>query len=356
LTSPLNDGARTLEQPDQMVELSVVVPVYGCGDCLRALHERLTPSVKAITSSYELIFVDDRSPDDAWPVLQELARNDPRVKACRLSRNFGQHAAITAGLAESQGRWTVVMDCDGQDPPEEIPRLYAKAQEGYDVVFSRRLRRRQALLRRMTGHMYYRVRNVLVKGNMDVNMTNLSILSRKVVDAFLTLRDKNRQYLLIVEWLGYHHTTIDVDQHERHAGRSSYSFPTLVRVAIDGLFFDSTVLLRWIVYAGFAIAAVGGLLGVFIVVFWVTSDPLPGWSSVSGLVLLLGGFIIVATGVAGLYIGKIFDQVKGRPLYIVDSRVVGGVERSVPRALPDTPEPSVEPPAPPPTEREPLSS
>ena len=210
------------------------------------------------------------------------------MKAFRLSRNFGQHAAITAGLAESRGRWTVVMDCDLQDPPEQIPRLYATAREGsYDLVLSRRLRRRQPLVRRVAGHLYFRVRNILVKGDMDVNMTNLSILSRKVVDAYLTLRDKDRQYLLIVEWLGFEHTVIDVDQGERHAGRSAYSFGALVRVAIDGLFFDSTVLLRWIVYAGFGLAFLGGALGVFIVCFWIAASPPRGWTSVSVLVLVI---------------------------------------------------------------------
>src|SRR5437763_1651791 len=130
---PRRPGSGTLNvvhtRTSGTVELSVVVPVYGCRECLRALHQRLTSSVEAITPSYELIFVDDRSPDDAWTVLEELGRVDPAVKAFRLSRNFGQHAAITTGLAESEGRWVAVMDCDLQDPPEEIPRLYTKAQE-----------------------------------------------------------------------------------------------------------------------------------------------------------------------------------------------------------------------------------
>jgi glycosyltransferase involved in cell wall biosynthesis len=334
----------------------VVIPVFGCQDCLRDLHRRLRTVIEPLTSSYELIFVDDRSPDGAWTTLRELSASDARVKAFRLSRNFGQHAAITAGLAESRGSWVVVMDCDLQDPPEEVPRLFATAREGgYDVVLSRRLRRRQPFLRRVAGHLYFRVRNVLVKGDMDVNMTNLSILSRKVVDAYLTLRDKNRQYLLIVEWLGFEHTVVDVDQDVRRTGRSAYSFGALVRVAIDGLFFDSTVLLGWIVYAGFAIAFAGGVLGVAIVAFWAAASPPPGWTSLSVLVLLLGGFILVATGVAGLYIGKIFDQVKGRPLYIVDSRMVDGVERGVPPEVLEPATPDVEPP-PPAEERQPLSS
>lgn len=318
-----------------MVELSVVIPVYGCSDCLTALHRRLTASLEQVTTDYELVFVDDRSPDGAWRALQDLARADPAVRALRLSRNFGQHAAITAGLAESTGRWVVVMDCDLQDPPEDIPRLYAKAQEGHEVVLCRRKRRRQTWLRRATGNAYYRVRNLLVKSDMYTNYTNLSIISRKVVDAFLMLRDRDRQYLLIVDWLGFDHAVIEVEQAERHSGRSAYGFTQLVRVAVDGMFFQSTVLLRWIVYTGFLLALLGVLLATYAFGVWVAGEPLPRWTALPMLILLLTGFIIISTGVSGLYVGKIFDQVKGRPLYVVDTRIVDQVERAVRRELGD---------------------
>jgi glycosyltransferase involved in cell wall biosynthesis len=338
----VNEGA-------ELLEISVVIPVYGCEGCLPALHERLRAALSKVSDEVEIIFVDDRSKDDGWGVLAELARNDPQVIALRLSRNFGQHAAITAGLAESSGRWVVVMDCDLQDPPEYVPRLYAKAKEGYDVVFSRRQRRRQSLFRRVSGQLYFRVRNALVNSDMDPNMTNLSIVSRKVVDAFLTVNDRNRQYLLIVDWLGFNQTTIDVAQDQRAEGRSTYTLGALVRVAIDGLFFDSTVLLRWIVYTGFGIAFVGGMLALAVLYFRLTSDPLPGWTSVSMIVLLMSGFITLTLGVAGLYIGKIFDQVKGRPLYVVDTKVLDGVERGVRRELREPAGADVD------REREPLS-
>ena len=316
-----------------VVELSVVIPVYGCRECLRALHERLTASIQALTPSYELIFVDDRSPDDAWAVLEELGRVDPAVKAFRLSRNFGQHAAITTGLAESEGRRVVVMDCDLQDPPEQIPRLYEKAQEGYDVVLCRRKRRKQSRLRRLTGHAYYRLRNVLVKSDMHTNYTNLSMISRKVVDAFLTLRDKDRQYLLIIDWLGFRRAVVEVAQDERYAGTSAYRFGQLIRVALDGMFFQSTVLLRWIVYFGFLLASLGVALAAYTFIVFLVGRPLPNWTALPMLTLLLAGFIIVSGGVTGLYVGKIFDQVKGRPLYVIDVKVVNGVERSVARDL-----------------------
>jgi len=306
------------------VEISVVVPVYGCRDCLRPLHDRLSATLETITDDFELIFVDDRSPDRAWPVLQELAERDPRVRAMRLSRNFGQHVAITAGLSASRGRWSVVMDCDLQDPPEEIPRLYSKAREGYDMVLSRREARVQSLPRRLAAAVYFRVYNALVKDDLHNNYSNLSLLSRKVVDAFLTLRDRDRQFLLILHWLGFERAEVQLRQSERHAGRSSYTFRQLVNVAVDGLFFQSTVLLRWIVYVGFCLAALGLGLAGYAVIALLAGSHLPRWTGLSMLALFLASFIVISTGVSGLYVGKIFEQVKGRPLYVVDE-VAGDV-------------------------------
>ena len=308
------------------VELSVVVPVYGCRDCLIALYERLCTSLTQI-SDFELVFVDDRSPDRAWDVLRELSARDRRVRALRLSRNFGQHAAITAGLAATRGRWVVVMDCDLQDPPEEIPRIYAKAIEGYDVVLTRREDRVQSLPRRVAASAYYRVHNMLARGNLHTNYANLSILSRGVVDSFLALRDQDRQYLLILHWLGYNRAELDIRQTDRHAGRSSYTLRQLAKVAIDGLFFQSTVLLRWIIYTGFALALLGVALALYAVASLISGHHLPSWTALPMLGLFLAAFIIISTGVTGLYVGKIFEQVKGRPLFVVDEIVADGVTR-----------------------------
>jgi polyisoprenyl-phosphate glycosyltransferase len=317
-----------------MTELSVVIPVYGCESCLRELHRRLRAATAGITAEAEIVFVDDRSADGAWATLREIAHEDAGVQAIRLSRNFGQHAAITAGLEHARGRWVAVMDCDLQDPPEVIPHLYAKALEGYDVVLSRRTKRRQHWLRRLAAHGYYRLRNLLVRSDMYVNYTNMSMISRKVVEAFLQLRDKDRQYLLIVRWLGFRQGEIQVEPHERYAGRSSYKLTTLLRVAVDGMFFQSTALLRWIVYAGFVIAAGGVALASYSFIVFVLGRPLPNWTALPMAALLLSGFIIISTGVTGLYVGKIFDQVKGRPLYVVDSKVDGGVESPVEEEVP----------------------
>lgn len=314
------------------VEISVVVPVYRCGDCLAELHRRVCATLEALTPDFELVLVDDGSPDNAWDAVRALAQSDPRSRGLRLSRNFGQHAAITAGLAASRGRWVVVMDCDLQDPPEEIPRLYAKALEGYDVVLSRREERLESLPRRLAASAYFRFHNMIARGNLHTNYTNLSVISRKVVDSFLALRDHDRQYLLILHWLGYRRAELEVKQSDRYTGRSSYSFRQLAKVAVDGVFFQSTVLLRWIVYLGFLLALVGAALAGYAVLSWATGHHLPNWTALPMFGLFLAAFIIISGGVTGLYVGKIFEQVKGRPLFVVDEIVGGDADTIASRA------------------------
>jgi len=281
------------------------------------LHERLRASVERITADYELVFVDDRSRDGSWDVLESLARADGTVRALRLSRNFGQHAAITAGLSKASGRWVVVMDCDLEDPPEEIPRLYEKAQEGYDLVLSRRVRPRRTGLRRVASRLYFRLRGKFMGLDVDPDYCTLSILSRNVVRSFLAVRDTHRQYMLILHWLGFRRAVVDVEQGVRPSGTSAYTMRELIRVGLDGFFFETTVLLTWIIFLGFAIALAGAALAVFFFVSYFVFHPLSGFTSLAVLILLIGGFIIISTGVTGLYIGKIFEQVKKRPLFVI---------------------------------------
>ncbi len=304
------------------VELSVVVPVYGCADCLAALHDRVTRSVTQVTERYELVLVDDRSLDDGWAMLQRLARADAHVRAFRLSRNFGQDAAITAGLAQARGRWAVVMDCDLQEAPEDIPRLWAAAGEGYDVVRTIRRGWRHSAFRRWTSRAY---RKLTLETDVRPDYSNLSLLSRRVIDAFLRLRDRDREYMIALDWLGFDSTAIEIEHHARHAGESGYTLERLVRVALDGIFFRSTVLLRVVVLVGFIVALVGMVLAGFEVVdyFLENDKAVPGYTSLAVLLLVLAGFIIVSVGVVGLYVGRIFEQVKDRPLFLIDAEAEG---------------------------------
>jgi glycosyltransferase involved in cell wall biosynthesis len=304
-----------------VIELSVVIPVYNCAGCLRALHARLTTALLAVTPDYEIVLVDDRSVDGAWETMRELARGDQRLRIVRLSRNFGQHAAITAGLARATGNWTVVMDCDLQEPPEEIPRLYAKAQEGYEIVRAVREGRRHSAFRRFSASLY---RRMLSEREGEIEFSTLSIISRKVRETFLLLRDRDREYQLVLDWLGFTQASITFAHADREGDSpSAYGLRELIRVALDGMFFRTTVLLRWIVFVGFCIAGVGAVLAAYAVFSRYIEDTPPGYTSIIVLLLLLSGFIIIALGIVGLYIGRIFDQVKGRPLFVVDEQIDG---------------------------------
>jgi polyisoprenyl-phosphate glycosyltransferase len=264
--------------------------------------------------------VDDGSPDGAWSAISALALADRRVRGIRLSRNFGQHAAITAGLAESRGQWTAVMDCDLQEPPAALPQLLDRARQGCDIVHTRRTGPTQSPLRRAVGQLYFRLRDALQETSTGRDHGTMSLLSRRAVDAFLSVGDRHREYLALLGWLGFEQDTVEVARAERHAGRSSYGLRALLGVALDGIFFQTTVLLRWIVIAGFAVAAAGAVLAVYILAVWLFADPPSGYTSLAMLLLLLSGVTIVCVGVTGLYVGKTFEQSKGRPLYIVAER------------------------------------
>ena len=295
-----------------MVELSVVVPVYGCAECLAALHERLVRTLETTVPSFELVFVDDRSPDGSWEFLGELAEKDERVRAIRLSRNFGQHAAITAGLAERTGRWTVVMDCDLQDPPEEIPRLLDKAAAGYEIVLSKRVGRRQSWHRRVAARAYFRMRNFFMRMDMSTEYSSLSLLSRKVVDAFLQVRDRDRQYMLIVHWLGFERAVIEIEHADRMPARARTPCASCCRSALRAFLRDDDPV-EMDRLSGFRARARRRAPRRLVHARVLSVRSVSGLDSVAVLLLLVGGFIITSLGVTGLYVGKIFGQVKDRP-------------------------------------------
>jgi glycosyltransferase involved in cell wall biosynthesis len=307
-------------------QISVVVPVFRCTPCLEPLHERIASALAPLVDDFELILVDDRGGDDAWEAIAELSRRDARVRGVRLSRNFGQHAAITAGLAAARGDWAVVMDCDLQDPPEEIPRLWAKAAEGYDIVYGRRRSKPTSAARRLTARLYFKGLNVFAGAGMEGQYGSFSLISRDVIDGFLRFRDKDRHYLFILHWLGFDSAAVDYEPSGRYEGESSYSFVRLLEHGLNGVFFQTTVLLRWIVYFGFILSLLGGLLAMYFIVARVTGSAYPGWTSIAVIMLLASGFIIASTGITGLYIGKVFEQVKDRPLFVVDREIEQGAE------------------------------
>ncbi len=306
------------------LEITVVVPVYGCAGCLLELQQRLKKVLNSITRRHEIIYIEDRGNDDSWEIITRIAKKDKQVKAYRLSRNFGQHAAVTAGIAHAQGKWTVVMDCDLQDPPEDIHRLYEKALDGFDIVLMKRKNKKLSVFRRMAADLYFKVINSFTTERLNGVYGSFSILSEKVRHSYLRLNDINRHYLFILRWLGYETTSLEYEHAERFAGKSSYNLVALLTHGFNGIFFQTTVLLRWIVYVGFVVSLLGWLSAFYFVYLYLFHSIPPGWTSLAILTLIIGGFIIISTGITGLYIGKIFDQVKKRPLYVIDEAIEKG--------------------------------
>lgn len=299
------------------VELSVVIPTYKAQGCLKALYERLTAALRAIGKSYELIFVEDCGPDQSWAQLKALADADEHVSAYKLSRNFGQQMAITAGLSKARGNWTVVMDCDLQDPPELIEAIYQRALQGYDIVFTRRKQRTHSLLRLWASKIYFAIVNLFSQSHAGGSYGAFTIISAEVREAYLKFFDVNRHYLMILFWLGYDSAEIEYEQGNRYEGESSYGLYALIKLALSGVFFQTTVLLKLIVCLGFAVSSIGLAIAFWAFVQYFLHGSLPGWTSLTILVLLLGGVTLTCQGIVGLYVGEIFDQVKNRPLFVI---------------------------------------
>ena len=302
------------------VDLSVVVPVYRGAPFLHELHRRLVASLEPLVTRFEIVLVEDGGPDQSWNIIEDLARQDARVRGVALSRNFGQHHAITAGLRHARGQWIVVMDGDLQDPPEEIAKLWAKAQEGHDCVLARRARRADGSSKRLSSWLFYRVFNYLADLNYryDGTVANFSIISRRVADTINGMGEAVRFYGGFLTWTGFAKAHVDVNHVRRPGGESGYTFFKLMKLATGIILAHSNKPLRLCVYAGLllsALAFVGGLVHVVRVV--VHGSPVMGWTSLIVSVWFSTGAIILALGILGLYVDRIFTEVKHRPLYIV---------------------------------------
>jgi len=306
--------------------LSIVSPVYQAEDCLRELHRRLVAVAERITPDFELVLVEDHGPDGSWRVLEDIAAADPRVKAIRLSRNYGQHFAITAGLDHAGGEWVVVMDCDLQDPPEEIAALYAKAQEGYDVVFARRHNRTDSLGKILPGAVFYALLSWLTGEPYDRTVANFSISRRKVIRAFREYREHDRSFPMVMRRVGFERATIDVAHAPRFAGTTSYSSRKLLSFALQNVVAASTRPLVMSVQFGLLIASVSLGFAMFTLVqYFRHKIVVPGWATLAILLSFLFGLLFVQLGVLGLYLGRTFEQTKQRPLYhVAEARNLAG--------------------------------
>ncbi len=298
--------------------ISVVTPVYGCYKSLNNLYRRLENILSAITDDFEIIMVNDSSPDNAWDAIKELAKKDDRVKGINLSRNFGQHKAVTAGLDYAKGDWIVVMDCDLQDQPEEIIKLYNKALEGYDIVFGKKTERRDKFFKKLGSKIFFKVYDYFTDSKVDSTVGNFSIISKKVLYILKEMKEQTKAYPLFVNWVGFKKTEVLINHAQREEGKSSYNMRRLINLAIDNIVSQSNKPLKLSIKFGFILSFFSLIYGCWLILrYFMFSISVEGWTSVMVSIYFIGGLLFANMGILGLYIGKIFDETKNRPIYII---------------------------------------
>ena len=299
-------------------DIAVVIPVYMGKTVLRELCERLVATVTKITASFSIILVDDRSADNAWPLICELGQQDQRIRGIQLSRNFGQHHAVTAGIDHAVARWYVVMDCDLQDAPEDIPLLYAKASEGFDIVVGTRRKEGHGLIKRFASRLFYSAFNLLAGIKLDWSVGNYRIFSNRVADGFRQMREQMRFFPASLSLMGFEVSYLPLQHYSRQEGKSSYTLKKLVRLGMHAILVHSLRPLKIAAALGLFISSLSLLAGFGIAVgalFWGAT--VTGWPSLIVAVSIIGGIQIFVTGVVGIYVGKCFEEAKKRPLYFV---------------------------------------
>ncbi len=299
-------------------EISIVVPLYRCSKAVPELTSRLIQSLSKLTHDFEIIYINDASPENDWEEVAKCTRSDERVKGINLSRNFGQHYAITAGLHYALGNWVVVMDGDLQDQPEEIAHLYHKAMEGFDMVLARRKERQHSFLKRTASKWFYITLAYLTDTEQNSEIANFGIYHKAVIDAILSMKDKTRYFPTMVRWVGFSRTEIAVEHAARYDGKSSYNLRSLTNLALNTILSFSDKPLRLTVKIGIAISAFSFLIAAITFIRYVAGYiTVSGYSSMMISFWFLSGIIVTLIGMLGLYTGRIFDQVKDRPVFIV---------------------------------------
>jgi dolichol-phosphate mannosyltransferase len=307
---------------EKKILLSIVSPVYRSEKIVEELVSRIKKAVTTITDDFEIILVNDYSPDNSWLKIVEQCSKDKRVKGINLSRNFGQHYAITAGLNYAKGDWIVVMDCDLQDRPDEIPNLYQKAMEGWDIVYARRVERQDKFLKRMSSTLFHMVYGYLSGLKMDGSIANFGIYHKNVIREYNKMKEVARSFPSLVYYLGFKSCAIDVKHSERFEGGSSYTLSKLLYLTGDVILSNSNKPLKLTVKIGFFISMLSFLLALYNVIARISGIiTLEGFTTTIFSIWFVGGLILLVLGIVGLYVGKIFDQVKERQLFIVSQEV-----------------------------------
>ena len=298
--------------------ISVVIPEYYGENMVHELVSRINDSVSRITDNYEIILVNDASPDNSWLKIQEECATNPKVKGVNLSRNFGQQYAITAGLSYAKGDWIVVMDCDLQDTPEEIPNLYKKAQEDYDIVMARRVVKHVGWWKRFSSIAFHWAFDFLSGRKSDPEVSNFGVYKRNVIESYNRIQAFTRSFRPMIESLGFRKTYLEIEQAARAEGHSSYTIRKLFKSAFEVIISQTNKPLKMAIAFGFVMSVVSLLLAIYnVIARLIGIITLSGYTTTVFSIWFVGGLILFVIGVMGLYIGKIFDQVKGYPSFVV---------------------------------------
>jgi polyisoprenyl-phosphate glycosyltransferase len=342
------DGVLSAQEPAVRrgadATLSVVVPLYNEADNVDELLRRIGAVIAGLSvppAAYEVILVDDGSRDATLEKLLGAAHRDPHLRVISLSRNFGHQIAATAGLDAAHGDAVVLMDGDLQDPPELIEQFLAKFREGYDVVYATRKHRRgESRFKLLTAALFYRTIRRLTNVSIPVDTGDFRLMSRRVVAALRDSRERHRFIRGLVSWVGYKQTGVEYERAERHAGESKYPLRKMIRFALDGITAFSEIPLRLATWFGFTVSAIAFLVGLYEVALRVfTGYNLPGYTSTIFAILFLGGVQLITVGILGEYVGRVYDEIKGRPLYLVAENVGSGLDApsgSLPSTVPVT--------------------
>ena len=299
--------------------ISIISPVYRAEKIIEKLVLEIQKAMISINVSYEIILVDDRSPDNSWPKMVELSNQNQTVKSIRLSRNFGQHPAIMAGLSIASGEWIVVMDCDLQDQPKEIIKLYTAAQKGYDVVLARRTNRKDTFLKKLSSNVFSAIYGFFTDTKYDNEIANFGIYHKKVIQSILAISDYIKYFPLFVNFVGFKSISIEVEHAVRDSGSTSYSLSKLISLAFNSIISFSNKPLKIFVKFGMVISILSFCIGTYYIVEALNHKvEVLGYTSIIVSIWFLSGVIITTIGITGIYVGKIFDQTKNRPVFIID--------------------------------------
>jgi polyisoprenyl-phosphate glycosyltransferase len=301
------------------LKLSIVIPVFNEEENLFPLYEQLAPVLNATGSDYEVIFVDDGSADSSSERIRQLHARDPRVKLISLSRNFGHQHALTAGMDYARGDAVITMDADLQHPPTLIPELLRRWKEGFEIVYTVRRDTQDAnFFKRLTSRLFYRVFRLLAGIDLPMSAADFRLLDRKVVEAFRTIRERTRFLRGLTGWAGYRSVGIDYEAAPRRRGVTKYSPARMLGLAVDGLVSFSAAPLYAAIYVGMVLALLGLLYLIYVFYArFVSGNVVPGWTSLIVLVSFIGGIQLILMGFVGVYVGKIYEETKQRPLYLV---------------------------------------